>query len=147
MSIRSYEAVLKAAADPTRARILRMLADGGLCVCQVVAVVGLSASTVSRHLSVLEAAGLVRQRKAGKWSHFTLAGKEAAPVAASILKGVKGWLDGDPSVEKDRERAARARALGAPAVCDAGMRLPGEEGRRSPPPPAGTALPGERRRR
>jgi DNA-binding transcriptional ArsR family regulator len=127
MSIRTFEAALKAAGDPTRARILGMLSGGELCVCQVVAVLGLSASTVSKHLSLLEAAGFVRQRKAGRWSHFALAGEEAPPVAASILENLPRWIGDDPHVARDRERAERARAVGAPAVCEAGMTLPGEE--------------------
>ena len=63
--MRDLELVLKAAGDPTRTRILKLLESGGLCVCQVQAVLGLAPSTVSKHLSILKTAGLVEDRRDG----------------------------------------------------------------------------------
>jgi DNA-binding transcriptional ArsR family regulator len=72
MSLRMYEAVMKAVADPTRVRILKMLEGGELCVCQIIAVLALSPSTISKHLFLLKSAGLVNDRKEKKWVHYSL---------------------------------------------------------------------------
>ncbi len=65
MSLREYERVMKSAGDPTRLRILKMLEGGELCVCQMIAVLGLSQSTVSKHLFLLKTGGLVKERRDG----------------------------------------------------------------------------------
>ena len=58
--LEDYIVVMKAAGDRTRVRIPKMLQGGEICVCQVMAVLGMSSSTVSKHLSILKMAGLVR---------------------------------------------------------------------------------------
>jgi len=63
MTLRAYEDVMKAAADPTRVRILKILEGGELCVCQIIAVIALGQSTISRHLFLLRAAGLIEDRR------------------------------------------------------------------------------------
>jgi DNA-binding transcriptional ArsR family regulator len=63
---------VKALAHPGRLRLLAMLRGGDLCVCQLTAVLELAASTVSSHLSDLRRAGLVTERKSGKWVHYHL---------------------------------------------------------------------------
>lgn len=62
--------VFKALSDETRLRILKLLEEGELCVCDIVAALGLIQPKVSFHLSALKEAGLVRDRKAGKWIHY-----------------------------------------------------------------------------
>ena len=121
--LRDYEAVLKAAADPNRARILKMLEGGELCVCQIVAVLGLSMSTVSKHLSLLRAAGLVDDRKAGKWVHFRLAQEGVNDYALPLLSLVRGWLKKDAVVRADSETVTRIRRMPVEELCAAGARL------------------------
>lgn len=117
MSLRRYEAVMKAVADPTRVRILKMLEPGELCVCQIIAVLALSPSTVSKHLFLLKSAGLVNDRKEKKWVHYSLDRRSADPYAAGILRQLSSWLDQDPVVAGDRARLAEARKdLGPDAV-------------------------------
>jgi len=123
MSLRAYESVMKAVADPTRVRILKILEGGGLCVCQVIAVIALGQSTISKHLFLLKSAGLVRDRRDRKWIHYSLDRKDASPYAARALRNLKGWLNDDPVVMKDRERTALARAIGPVAICERGMTL------------------------
>ena len=60
-------------ADPTRLRLLNLLSGGELCVCHLVRVLGMSQPKVSRHLAILRQAGLVRDRKDGRWVHYRLA--------------------------------------------------------------------------
>lgn len=124
MTLRNYEAVLKAAADPTRVRILKMLEGGEMCVCQIFAVLSLSQSTVSRHLFLLRAAGLIRDRKEKKWIHYSLEGKPQTPYAARILRSLREWMEDDPVILADRGRTALARELGPAGVIGRGMKLP-----------------------
>lgn len=124
MSLREYEMVMKAAADPTRVRILKLLEGGEICVCQIVAVLELGQSTVSKHLFLLKMAGLVRERQEGKWVYYALDGAVESPYARRMLNALKGWLGDDPVVARDRKRVALAREIGPVEVCGRGMTLP-----------------------
>ena len=75
----------KALAGPGRLRIIGALAGGELCVCQIVELLDLAPSTVSRHMSVLQQAGLVESRKQGRWVYYRLS-DEPGPHAASALR-------------------------------------------------------------
>ena len=124
MTLRDYERVMKSVADPTRVRILKLLEGGEMCVCQIIAVVEFNQSTVSKHLFLLKTAGLVRERRDGKWVHYSLDGSGESPYARKILKALKGWLNDDPMVERDRKREGIARKLGPMEICERGMKLP-----------------------
>lgn len=120
MSLRKYEATMKAVADPTRVRILKMLEGGELCVCQIIAVLALSPSTVSKHLFLLKSAGLVNDRKEKKWVHYSLDRKSDDPYVAGIIRELSSWLDCDPVIVRDRARLTEARKdLGPSAICEA----------------------------
>ncbi len=124
MSLRDYERAMKCAADPTRLRILKMLERGDLCVCQIIAVLELSQSTVSKHLFLLKLGGLVRERREGKWVHYAVDRSGGSVFAPTILRCLRGWLNDDPVVVRDRAREAVARELGPGEVCGRGMTLP-----------------------
>jgi len=119
MSLRRYEAVMKAVADPTRVRILKMLEPGELCVCQIIAVLALSPSTISKHLFLLKSAGLVNDRKEKKWVHYSLDRGSDVPYVAGILRELSSWLDNDPTIVADRVRLAEARKDVGPNACAA----------------------------
>ncbi len=65
-------AFLKLVAEPNRLRILALLTRGELCVCDIEAAVGLPQNLVSHHLSVLRRAGLVLDRREGKWVYYRI---------------------------------------------------------------------------
>ena len=123
MGMRKYESVFKAAADPTRVRILKILEGGEMCVCQIIAVLSLGQSTVSKHLFLLRAAGLIKDRRDRKWVHYSLERGSDSPYAARMLRNLRGWLNDDPVIAKDRERAAMARVIGPIAICERNMTL------------------------
>lgn len=77
-----------ALADPGRVRILCALRPGERCVCQIVELLGLAPSTISKHLLILRRAGLILARKDGKWMHYRLPGEDAP----AIVKGALAWL-------------------------------------------------------
>ena len=125
MGLRDYESVFKAAADPTRVRILKILEGGEMCVCQVIAILSLGQSTVSKHLFLLRAAGLIKDRRDRKWVHYSLDRGSDSPYAARMLRNLRSWLNDDPVIAKDRKRAAMARAIGPMAICERKMTLTG----------------------
>lgn len=72
----TIDQAFRACADPTRLKLLMLLLDGELCVCDLVRAVRMSQPKVSRHLAYLRRAGLVRARREGQWVYYRL----AAPV-------------------------------------------------------------------
>jgi ArsR family transcriptional regulator len=64
--------LFKALSDETRLRIVKLLENGELCVCHLVAAVDMSQPKVSFHLKVLKEAGLVKDRREAKWMHYRL---------------------------------------------------------------------------
>jgi ArsR family transcriptional regulator, arsenate/arsenite/antimonite-responsive transcriptional repressor len=111
------EAALKAAGDPTRTRVLKLLEAGPLCVCQVQAVLGLAPSTVSKHLTLLRTAGLVTDRRDGRWIHYALATEERNPYARAVLALLRGPLDREPRILEDRRRLRRVKAIPVETLC------------------------------
>jgi DNA-binding transcriptional ArsR family regulator len=115
--MREYLAVAKAIADSSRARILKLLEAKPLCVCQIVAVLGLRPSTVSKHLSILRQAGLVEDEKSGKWVRYALARENVNAFNQTALALLKAWLNDDKRVLSDREKLKRVLALPLEEVC------------------------------
>ncbi len=114
--LKDLERALKAAGDGTRLRILKMLEPGSLCVCQVVQALGLSQSTVSKHLSVLEDAGLVEGERRGRWIHYGLA-RPAGAEARRLLSLLKCCAAEDPQVGKDVARVQGEKIRGLTPCC------------------------------
>ena len=106
--------VLKALAHPVRLRLVAMLRGGDLCVCQMTAVLDLAASTVSAHLSDLKRAGLVEDRKDGRWVVHRLAQDD---VAAGHLEPVWKSVARDPQVEADARLLRELRRVPVEELC------------------------------
>jgi len=64
--------IFKAMADPCRLKILKLLREGELCVCEIMTALNRPQSSISHHLSILRDSGLIKERKDGKWSHYRL---------------------------------------------------------------------------
>ena len=65
--------IFKALADPCRLTIIRLLKEGELCVCEIMTALDRPQSSTSHHLSILKDAGLIKERKDGKWSRYRMA--------------------------------------------------------------------------
>lgn len=102
--------VMKALSDPNRARVLKLLQEKELCVCEIQKVLGLAQSTVSKHLKLLEDAGLVDRTRQGTWIIYSLADGSESKYAAVLLAELRGWLD------DDKELAVMRKALPDAAV-------------------------------
>ncbi|HSL84932.1 MAG TPA: metalloregulator ArsR/SmtB family transcription factor [Thermoanaerobaculia bacterium] len=105
-----FLAISKALSDESRVRAVLALAGGELCLCHLIELVGLSPSTVSKHMSVLQQAGLVRLRKDGRWHYYGLSGSDAPPMVRQALRWVLESLDGEPAVVADAEVLSGLRA-------------------------------------
>jgi ArsR family transcriptional regulator len=76
---------LQAVAEPNRARIVELLAHGEHCVCDVGGALGLSTALVSHHLRVLREAGLVGERREGRWVHYALDLEQLARLRTAVV--------------------------------------------------------------
>lgn len=89
--------MFRAFADKTRLSVLQLLSNGELCVCDLMSALDAPQSKMSRHLAYLKRAGLVRDRKQGKWRHYSL-----AKPANALHKGLLACLDKTPKLNKTR---------------------------------------------
>jgi ArsR family transcriptional regulator len=106
----SVDRLFRAFSDRTRLRILNLLRDGELCVCDLVSILRVPQPTASRHLAYLRRAGLVRVRKARSWSYYSLA-EPRNSFHAKLLECLGSCFSEAP--ELGRDAARRARGVGA----------------------------------
>lgn len=92
--------VMKALSDPNRVKMMKMLQQGPLCVCEIKECLGIAQSTASKHLKILEDANLVRSFKDGLWVNYSLSDGSGSPFAASMIGNMKHWLDNDAQIQK-----------------------------------------------
>ena len=105
----AFVQVMKALSDPNRVRIVKLLQHRTLCVCELQALLNVAQPTVSKHLKVLESAGLVRSFKDGLWVNYQLADGGASPFAASLLGNLRHWLSDDAELNRLLERLPKVR--------------------------------------
>jgi len=115
--MRELIAITKALADENRVRILRMLAGGELCVCQIVEVLALAPSTISKHLALLAAARLVESRKDGRWVYYRLPGNDARAPARSALAWLFASVGDDPVLRNDHGKLTEILGMTKETLC------------------------------
>lgn len=115
--MRSTIAILKAASDETRVRILLALSRHELCVCQITAVLDLAPSTVSRHLSILYGVELVRMKKRGKWVFYSIAGAEAPKNVRQLLDWVISSAIGSEAARRDLKKLGKITSVPPEELC------------------------------
>ncbi len=100
--------VFKALSDPNRIRMVKMLEQKELCVCEMRSILGLSNSTASKHLSILRDANLIVDEKDGKWVNFRLNDKTDSPFVGGVLKLMKSSFGDQEEVMSDRKAVRTA---------------------------------------
>jgi ArsR family transcriptional regulator, arsenate/arsenite/antimonite-responsive transcriptional repressor len=115
--MRDIMAVLKALADENRVRILMALGPKELCVCQVVELLGLAPSTVSKHIAILKSAGLVDSRKDGRWMFYRLAEDDVPVEAKEMTELVSRLLADDPQEREDTKRLKQIIKMDRDELC------------------------------
>ena len=99
--------VFKAVADPNRIRILKMLQQKKMCVCELSAVLGITQPSVSRHLSMMRDAGLVSDERDGQWINYELCEEKLNQYAPIIMKHIKEWINDNPRIKEDASMLKR----------------------------------------
>ncbi len=95
--------LFKILSDPTRLRLLNLLARGEVCVCDLHGTLGVGQPKVSRHLARMKRAGLVDARRNGKWMHYQLA-RPADPLVRHVLEGLRVWMSKEKRMNSERRR-------------------------------------------
>ncbi len=98
--MKEFIKVMKAAADPVRVKILKMLQHKTMCVCEIHTALEKAQSTTSKHLKILEDAGLITYQKDGLWVNYMLSDGSQSPFASNLIGNIRHWLNDDPEIEK-----------------------------------------------
>lgn len=109
--------ITKALADETRIRILVACRGGSLCVCQIIELLPLAPSTVSKHLSILKQAGLLCSSKEGRWIYYALPGDDTPRVVREALAFVFGATEKDRRLKEDGKRLKAILKLDREDLC------------------------------
>jgi len=116
--VHSLLAITRALSDENRVRALLSLGDQEICVCQLIELLHLAPSTVSKHLLILKQAGLAVGQKKGRWMYYRLPGRAAAPVVRRALLWVRRTLHEDPRIQKDALRMIKIMGTDRQALCE-----------------------------
>jgi ArsR family transcriptional regulator len=103
--------VLKALADESRLRILQLLLDQELCVCEIETVLDMNQSNVSRHLSKLKQAGIVEFYKGGQWVHYKVSSNFIVDYE-SLLDQLSIFFKSEESFQRDFDILKKYNVLG-----------------------------------
>ncbi len=100
--------IFKALAERNRVRVVAALTSRPACVCELAQALSLNQPNLSRHLRVLEAAGLVKSRRVGRWTDYMLnRNRETGP----FIQLVKSLASADETLQRDRKALAKADRL------------------------------------
>jgi DNA-binding transcriptional ArsR family regulator len=113
-----FIAITKALSDTHRVRALFALREGELCMCQIIELLGLAPSTISKHMSVLKQAGLVENRKEERWMFYRLPKENEMPV---MIKNMFTWmfevLSPDSMIKDDNSTLGKIRMQDLTKFC------------------------------
>jgi ArsR family transcriptional regulator len=114
--------VAKALTDANRVRALCALKGQELCVCQIIELLGLAPSTVSKHMTILRQAGLVQGRKEGRWMFYRLPGNRAPKRIKEALAWVFSSLSASSEIRDSARRLKRILKIPTEELCRTGRR-------------------------
>ena len=103
--------ILKALSDKNRLRIVKMLQQKNLCVCEMTDILGLATSTVSNHLSILKDADIISDLKDGKWIDYYLNTRTKNIFLNGLLPLLTFWLNNDAQVQADLQKLKTTNRL------------------------------------
>jgi ArsR family transcriptional regulator, arsenate/arsenite/antimonite-responsive transcriptional repressor len=109
--MKTFIRVMKALSDPNRVRVVKLLQTEDLCVCEIQEVLGLAQSTVSKHMKILEDAGLVERKRQGTWIIYSLADGSESKYSATMLTTMNEWLENDTELDRMRKALPAASML------------------------------------
>ncbi len=115
--MRDIVELYKALADDKRVRILYALRGGELCVCQLIALLKLAPSTVSKHLTILRSARLIDSRKSGRWMYYRLSKKFRTASAGRTLDLLFKDMRKTDQIVADQKRLKHICGEGLETIC------------------------------
>ena len=107
LTMRELTKTFKALSDSNRIRILKMLEVRPLCVCEITEILGLAASTVSKHLSILRDAEFILDKKDSKWVNYYLNDKKDNEFINQLLPLIKSSLPDEDIVKNDALKVSK----------------------------------------
>ena len=107
--MKDFIQVMKAVSDPNRVKVLKMLQNKSMCVCEMQAALQIAQPSVSKHLKLLEDSGLVGSKKDGLWVNYYLTDGSSSPYAAVVLGNLRHWLENNPEVSELVKRLPEIR--------------------------------------
>jgi len=110
-------AVTKALSDENRVRIMMFLSEDELCVCQIIELLGLAPSTVSKHLSILKQAELIGSRKKGRWIYYHLPEEGVPEIVTQAIEWLHASLDKDKQIQEDRKQLKKVQKKSLEELC------------------------------
>ena len=113
----SFMMITKALSDENRVRTLLALNRRELCVCQIIELLELAPSTVSKHMSILANARLVESRQQGRWRYYRLAGDEAPPEVREAIEWTIRTLSKTSRIKQDAERMNEILKIDPEVLC------------------------------
>jgi DNA-binding transcriptional ArsR family regulator len=99
-------------------RALLALGDQEICVCQLIELLQLAPSTVSKHMSILKQAKLVVGRKRGRWMYYQFPGTDAAPIVRQALTWVRQSASKDPRIRRDAKLMEKILRTKRELICE-----------------------------
>lgn len=110
----------RALADPTRWRIVRLVSDEALCVCELADILDMPQSSVSSHVQVIRKAGLLESEKREKWTYFRIDAKYL-----DLVRSLGSFFatSGDSEWDADADRAAKRLSQREGSCCPGPIKL------------------------
>jgi ArsR family transcriptional regulator len=114
--VREIVEVAEALSDPGRVRIVGALLPGELCVCQIIELLGLAPSTISKHLSILRTARIIDARKQGRWMYYRIA-DDPPPVVKGALRWLRAALEESAQASEDAKALKKICGMDPQELC------------------------------
>lgn len=114
--MKEFIKTMKALSDPNRVKIMKMLQHKEMCVCELQTALGIAQPTVSKHLKVLEEAGLVTFKKDGLWVNYKIL-MNGNMYSKILLTYLKSWLEDDPEIS---ELIRKLPSINREQICNKG---------------------------
>jgi DNA-binding transcriptional ArsR family regulator len=115
----TFMTITRALSDQNRVRTLMALKGRELCVCQIIKLLELAPSTVSKHMSILASARLVEGKQVGRWRYYRLAGDEAPDEAREAIAWVSKSLSKTSTIQQDAKRLKEILKINPEVLCKA----------------------------
>ena len=115
--MREILGITKALADENRLRALYALQSGELCLCQIIELLGLAPSTVSKHMAILRQARLIEGRKEGRWIYYRLMDADKPVEVQKGLTWICGALTKTKRIKEDCRQLKKILHIDREELC------------------------------